>query len=139
MADIEFQSAAIFVNNVIRARVFYETELGLTVGRAGSWGFQLFDDPPHVTIHPANHPDSKHLVGRHTGITFKVQGLLNLCQRLTQHGVKFVTDPTQQGFGIMALVADPEDNVVALWEDNTEELDKAEKEAAEAAAATEGL
>jgi len=28
-----------------------------------------------------------------------------------------VTEATDQGFGIMALVADPDGNVFALWED----------------------
>ena len=33
-------------------------------------------------------------------------------------GVKFMAEPTQQGFGIMAMIADPDGNIMALWEDN---------------------
>jgi predicted enzyme related to lactoylglutathione lyase len=32
--------------------------------------------------------------------------------------VTFKAEPTQQSFGIMAMVADPDGNVLALWEDN---------------------
>ena len=69
-----------------------------------------------LSVHPAVHPDSKALVGRHTGLTFKVDGLLHLCGDLHAKGVTFMAEPTQQSWGIMAMVADPDGNVVALWE-----------------------
>jgi predicted enzyme related to lactoylglutathione lyase len=58
------------------------------------------------------------MVGRETGITLQVPNLLEFCSRLGEAGVKFMAEPTQQGFGIMAMVADPDGNVIALWEDN---------------------
>jgi predicted enzyme related to lactoylglutathione lyase len=69
-------------------------------------------------VHPAQHPDALAMVGRHTGQTFDVPNLLDFCSRLGELGVRFVAEPTQQGFGIMAMVADPDGNVMALWEDN---------------------
>lgn len=111
-------SFAIFVTDLERARVFYEDMLGLPVHRAGSFGFEFLADAPHLGVHPAQHPDAIAMVGRHTGLTFRVDGLLDVCSRLGEHGVRFVTEPTQQAFGIMAMVADPDGNVLALWEDN---------------------
>jgi predicted enzyme related to lactoylglutathione lyase len=35
--------------------------------------------------------------------------------------VRFVREPTDAGFGIMAMVADPDGNVVALWDDKAPE------------------
>jgi hypothetical protein len=35
--------------------------------------------------------------------------------------VRFVTEPTQQPWGIMAMVADPDGNILALWEDRAPE------------------
>ena len=35
--------------------------------------------------------------------------------------MKFISEPTQQTFGIMAMVADPDGNVLALWEDKLPE------------------
>jgi hypothetical protein len=35
--------------------------------------------------------------------------------------VRFVAEPTQQSWGIMAMVADPDGNIVALWEDRLPE------------------
>ena len=116
-------SIAIFVTDLEQARRFYEDQLGLPVAKAGSFGFELLEQPPHLGVHPAQHPDARALVGRHTGLTFHVDGLLDLCSHLGEAGVKFVAEPTQQGFGIMAMVADPDGNIVALWEDNVSNLE----------------
>ena len=111
-------SCAIFVTDLERARVFYEEKLGLPVNKAGSFGFEFLHDAPHIGVHPAQHPDALAMVGRHTGLTFDVPNLLDFCSTLGEQGVKFLAEPTQQGFGIMALVVDPDGNIMALWEDN---------------------
>jgi lactoylglutathione lyase len=120
-------SFAIFVNDLARAREFYVDTLGLPVVASGSFGFQLLESSPHLSVHPAEHPDAKAMVGRHTGITFEVDQLLEFCSMLGERGVKFVAEPTQQGFGVMALVADPDGNVLALWEDNVSALQQEER------------
>jgi len=38
-----------------------------------------------------------------------------------------MAEPTQQAFGIMALVADPDGNIFALWEDKIAEGGHAER------------
>lgn len=111
-------SCAIFVTDLERARQFYEDQLGLAVNKAGSFGFEFLAEPPHIGVHPAQHPEALKMVGGHTGLTFSVPDLLDFCSTLGEQGVKFVAEPTQQGFGIMALVADPDGNIMALWQDN---------------------
>ncbi|HEY4320212.1 MAG TPA: VOC family protein [Gemmatimonadales bacterium] len=115
---VSLRSIAVFVTNIERARIFYEEQLGLPVARAGSFGFEFLAEPPHLGVHPAQHPDAIAMVGRHTGLTFEVTGLIDFCSRLGELGVRFVAEPTQQGFGVMAMVADPDGNIIALWEDN---------------------
>lgn len=72
-------------------------------------------------MHPAVHADARALAGRHTGITLHVPDLLHYCGELHGRGVRFVAEPTQQAWGIMAMVADPDGNVLALWEDHLPE------------------
>jgi catechol 2,3-dioxygenase-like lactoylglutathione lyase family enzyme len=115
---LHLHSIAIFVTDLEPARVFYQDHLGLPLAAHGSFGLQFLESAPHLSVHPAEHPNARAMVGRETGCTFRVEGLLDLCARLGEHGVRFVAEPTQQGFGIMALVADPDGNVIALWEDN---------------------
>lgn len=114
-------SVAVFVHDIERAIPFYRDDLGLPVTKQGSFGAEFLEQEPHLGVHPAVHPDAKKLVGRHTGITFHVPDLLDFCSRLHERGVRFVAEPTQQGFGIMAMVADPDGNVFALWEDKIPE------------------
>ncbi len=111
-------SFAIFVNNLDRATEFYRDTLGLPVHQQGSFGLELFLEPPHVGVHPAVHPNAKALVGRHTGITFYVPGLLHFCGVLHERGVRVVSEPTRMEWGVMAMIADPEANIFALWDDS---------------------
>ena len=114
-------SVAIFVSQVDRAVEFYRDTLGLPMLKHGSFGAEFLDGDTHLGVHPAVHPESKALVGRHTGITLFVPDLLHYCGVLHDRGVRFVTEPTQQPWGIMAMVADPDGNMLALWEDKLPE------------------
>jgi lactoylglutathione lyase len=114
-------SVAIFVSQVDRAVEFYRDTLGLPLLKHGSFGAEFLDGDTHLGVHPAVHPESKALVGRHTGITLFVPDLLHYCGVLHDRGVRFVTEPTQQPWGIMAMVADPDGNMLALWEDKLPE------------------
>lgn len=109
-------SVAIFVNNLERAIEFYRDALRLPLRTQGSFGAEFLEGDTRIAVHPAVHPDSKAMVGRHTGLTFKVDGLLHFCGDLHAKGVTFLNEPTRQAWGIMAMVADPDGNVMALWE-----------------------
>ncbi len=110
-------SVAVFVTDIDRAIAFYRDDLGLTLTKQGSFGAEFLEQEPHLGVHPAIHPDAKALVGRHTGITFHVPDLLDFCARLHERNVRVIAEPTQQTWGIMAMIADPDGNVFALWED----------------------
>ncbi|HET6797645.1 MAG TPA: VOC family protein [Gemmatimonadales bacterium] len=114
-------SVAIFVSDIERAVEFYRDMLGLPMTKHGSFGAEFLDGETHLGVHPAVHPDARALVGRHTGITLFVPDLLHYCGMLHERGVRFVTEPTQQTWGIMAMVADPDGNMLALWEDKLPE------------------
>jgi predicted enzyme related to lactoylglutathione lyase len=110
-------SIAIFVHDIERAVEFYRDRLALPMTKRGSFGAEFLEGDTHIGLHPAVHADAKALVGRHTGITLYVPDLLHYCGELHDRRVRFVTEPTQQSWGIMAMVADPDGNVLALWED----------------------
>ncbi len=110
-------SIAIFVTDIDRAKRFYRDDLGLTLTREGSFGAEFVEGPTHLGVHPAVHPDALALVGRHTGITFHVDGILDYCEHLHDRSVRFLAEPTRQSFGVMAMIADPDGNVFALWDD----------------------
>jgi predicted enzyme related to lactoylglutathione lyase len=109
-------SIAVFVTDVERAISFYAEDLGLPVSKRGSFGAEFLEGGTHLGVHPAVHPEARALVGRHTGITLEVRDLLAFCERLHERNVRFLNEPTQQSWGIMAMIADPDGNVMALWE-----------------------
>jgi lactoylglutathione lyase len=110
-------SIAVFVTDVERAIGFYRDTLGLTLIRQGSFGAEFLETEPHLGVHPATHADARQMVGRHTGLTFHVSELLHFCGILHDRGVRFVTEPTRQAWGVMAMIADPDGNIFALWDD----------------------
>jgi lactoylglutathione lyase len=114
-------SVAIFVHDIGRAVDFYRDKLGLPMTKHGSFGAEFLEGETHLGVHPAVHPEAKALVGRHTGITLFVPDLLHFCGVLHDRGVRFLAEPTQQSWGIMAMVSDPDGNVLALWEDKMPE------------------
>jgi lactoylglutathione lyase len=117
-------SIAIFVHDIDRAVEFYRDTLGLPMIKHGSFGAEFLEGDTHVGVHPAVHPQAKALVGRHTGITLFVPDLLHYCGVLHDRGVRFLTEPTQQAWGIMAMISDPDGNVLALWEDKMPEAEE---------------
>lgn len=114
-------SVAVFVTDIDRAIAFYRDDLGLPLMKQGSFGAEFLEQEPHLGVHPAVHRDAKALVGRHTGITLHVPDLLEFCARLHERSVRVLEEPRQQAWGIMALIADPDGNVFALWEDRLPE------------------
>jgi predicted enzyme related to lactoylglutathione lyase len=114
-------SIAIFVNDIDRALTFYGDTLGFPLEKSGSFGGEFFAEGTHLSVHPANHAEAKALVGRHTGLTIRIEGLLHYCGQLHDRGVTFVAEPTQQAWGIMAMIRDPDGNILALWEDKLPE------------------
>jgi len=115
--QLSLYSVAIFVRDIDRAVEFYRDGLALPLTRRGSFGAEFLQGPTRLGLHPAVHPDAQSMVGRHTGITLFVPELLHYCGQLHERGVRFVAEPTQQAWGIMAMVSDPDGNVLALWED----------------------
>lgn len=114
-------SIAIFVTDIERAKKFYHEDLQLPINKEGSFGAEFLDGETHLGVHPAVHPESQALVGRHTGITLHVSGILDYCERLHERGVRFIAEPTKQSFGVMAMISDPDGNVLALWDDQLPE------------------
>ena len=117
-------SVAIFVNDIDRAVEFYRDTLGLPMTKHGSFGAEFLEGDTHIGVHPAVHPQAKALVGRHTGITLFVPDLLHYCGVLHDRAVRFLAEPTQQPWGIMAMISDPDGNVLALWEDKMPEAEE---------------
>jgi predicted enzyme related to lactoylglutathione lyase len=121
MPSPSLYSAAIFVTDIERAIAFYRDTLKLPLAKQGSFGAEFFAEGTRLGVHPATHPNAQAMVGRETGLVLQVPGLLDYCSDLLDAGVTFVSEPTRQPWGIMALIADPDGNRIALWQGLEEE------------------
>lgn len=110
----------VFVSDFARSLEFYRNKLGLKVTvEDENFGYASFDTAGAGFAIAAVAPDAENadLVGRHTGIGWGVENLLDTYQALLERGVKFSSPPEKQPWGgHMAMMLDPDDNVFYLDE-----------------------
>ena len=108
----------LFVSDLDRAIEFYAGKLGLELEFSDSeHGYASLSAGPVRLGLALPGPDQQELMGRHTGIGFAVSDLKAEHLRLIELGVIFTMEPTKQPWGgFMALIADPDGNLLYLDE-----------------------
>ena len=112
---ITLKNFVIFVTDLTKAKSFYADLLGLPVAGQSEMLIEFF--PGAVTtlgVSLALHDDARSLVGRHTGITLKVENIADVCDALKNGGVHFVEPLESSPWGKMAVVQDFDGNMIAL-------------------------
>jgi predicted enzyme related to lactoylglutathione lyase len=113
--SIVLKNFVIFVTDLARAKSFYVGLLGLPVAGQSEMLIEFF--PGAVTtlgVSLALHDDARQLVGRHTGITLKVEKIADVCEALKNGGAQFVEPLESSPWGKMAVVQDFDGNMIAL-------------------------
>jgi len=113
----KMKNIVVFVRNFPEARVFYRDWLALPAGQETETMMEFLPaQGTSLGVALALHDAAQKLVGRHTGITFNVKGLDELCARLEEKGARFTEPLERTPWGKMAVVADPDGNEFALVE-----------------------
>lgn len=113
----KIKNIVVFVRDITKARAFYRDALGLAPGQETETMMEFLPGPgTQLGVALAMHDAALKLVGRHTGITFNVKGLAELCARLEEKGARFTEPLEKTPWGYMAVVADPDGNEFALVE-----------------------
>lgn len=113
----KIKNIVVFVKDFQGARRFYREQLGLPPGQETEYMMEFFPGQgTSLGVSLAMHEAAQKLVGRHTGITLSVNGLDELCKRLTEQGARFTEPLERTPWGKMAVVADPDGNEFALVE-----------------------
>jgi predicted enzyme related to lactoylglutathione lyase len=113
--SVSLKNIVVFVTDLAKARKFYVDLLGLPVSGQSEMLIEFF--PGTTTtfgISLALHEDARLLVGRHTGITLKVEKIVELCETLKNGGASFVEPLESSPWGRMAVVQDFDGNMIAL-------------------------
>lgn len=113
----KIKNVVVFVRDFQAARRFYRELLGLAPGQETEYMMEFLPgEGTSLGVSLAMHEAAQKLVGRHTGITFNVKGLDELCQKLEEQGARFSEPLERTPWGKMAVVADPDGNEFALVE-----------------------
>jgi predicted enzyme related to lactoylglutathione lyase len=113
--DISMKNVVVFVRDLEIAKKFYVDQLGLPLVQESQMMLEFFPgDGAKFGVAMAVHEAAMPLVGRHTGVTLRVPGLVDLYKSLTAAGVKFAEPLEASPWGTMAVVCDPDGNQIAL-------------------------
>jgi predicted enzyme related to lactoylglutathione lyase len=113
--SIEFKNVVIFVTDLAKAKSFYVDLLGLPVAGQSEMLIEFFPGTStSMGVSLALHEDARNLVGRHTGISLKVENIVSVCDTLKNGGVQFVEPLESSPWGKMAVVQDFDGNMIAL-------------------------
>ena len=113
--SITLKNIVVFVTDLVKAKSFYVDLLGLPVAGQSEMLIEFF--PGSTTtlgVSLALHDDARSLVGRHTGISLKVENIVALCETLRNGGAHFVEPLESSPWGKMAVVQDFDGNMIAL-------------------------
>jgi predicted enzyme related to lactoylglutathione lyase len=119
---MQLSAARIFVRDMIAARNFYAQVLGLPIKADGSQhGYCVFNaggaDLVVESVADDADEEERALVGRFTGLSFKVDDIRAKHQALVALGVAFTEAPEKQFWGgTLATFQDPSGNGLQLVE-----------------------
>jgi predicted enzyme related to lactoylglutathione lyase len=113
--SISLKNIVIFVTDLARAKSFYVDLLGLPVAGQSEMLIEFFPGVgATLGVSLALHEDARKLVGRHTGISLKVENIVSVCETLKNGGAHFVEPLESSPWGKMAVVQDFDGNMIAL-------------------------
>jgi predicted enzyme related to lactoylglutathione lyase len=109
------KNIVVFVSDLDKAKVFYVDQLGLPLAGQSEMMMEFFPgEKTTMGVALALQDEARKLVGRHTGITLKVEKIEELCETLKSGGVRFVEPLESSPWGKMAVIADCDGNQLAL-------------------------
>ena len=113
--SITLKNFVIFVTDLAQAKLFYADLLGLPIAGQSEMLIEFFPGAPTTLgVSLALHEDAKSLVGRHTGVTLKVDNIVAVCDALRNGGAHFVEPLESSPWGKMAVIQDFDGNMMAL-------------------------
>jgi len=113
--QVSLKNIVIFVTDLSRARTFYADLLQLPLAGQSEMMLEFFPGAVSTLgVAVALQDEARKLVGRHTGITLKVEKITELCDALRAAGIRFVEPLEASPWGKMAVIADYDGNQLAL-------------------------
>jgi len=117
----------IFVQDLERAKAFYEEKLKWNLSADGSVNGFLVFEPGNITIvvertERRESDEEGGLLGRFTGLTLAAEDIYAAVTELKKEGVEFTGGPERQSWGgVLAWFQDVEGNILTLIEQKADQ------------------
>ncbi|MEM1291483.1 MAG: VOC family protein [Cyanobacteria bacterium P01_H01_bin.162] len=117
---MQLDTVRVFVTDVVRSRPFYQELLELNLEVDGSPNGYVVFISGSISIVVENSEASDDttgelLVGRFTGLSFRVSNISESYNKLLESGVEFLDPPEKQSWGgVIASFRDPDGNILTL-------------------------
>jgi predicted enzyme related to lactoylglutathione lyase len=117
---MNLSTARVFVNDLQAAKRFYEQTLGLPLkADGGAYGYCVFAagncELVIETVNADADADDVAMIGRFTGLSFRVDDIAATHASLQARGVSFASSPERQAWGgIIATLRDPAGNQLQI-------------------------
>lgn len=117
---MQFDTIRLFVSDVARSKPFYQDSLGLNLEVDGSSEGYLVFSSAGISMVVENSEASDDttgelLVGRFTGLSFRVVDISESYNKLIESGVEFLDPPEKQPWGgTIASFKDPDGNILTI-------------------------
>ena len=117
---MQLDTVRVFVTDVVSSRPFYQDLLELNLEVDGSPnGYVVFiSGSISIVVENSEAFDDttgEPLVGRFTGLSFRVSNISESYNKLIESGVKFLEPPEKQPWGgLLASFRDPDGNILTL-------------------------
>ena len=113
--SVTLKNIVVFVTDLAKSKAVYVDLRGLPLAGESEMMMEFFPGTSATMgVALALQDEARKLVGRHTGITLKVEKIEELCETLSAGGARFVEPLESSPWGKMAVIADPDGNQLAL-------------------------
>jgi lactoylglutathione lyase len=103
----------LLVSDMNKSIQFYRETLNLPLKKESDEWTEFFNKETVLALHPVKHKE-KLKSGQHILIGFSASDFDNTVNKLKEKGVVFFKNPKEEGFGMHAIIEDPDGHLISI-------------------------
>jgi lactoylglutathione lyase len=103
----------LLVSDMNKSVQFYRETLNLPLKKESDEWTEFFNKETVLALHPVKHKE-KLKSGQHILLGFSASDFDNTVDKLKEKGVVFFKNPKEEGFGMHAIIEDPDGHLISI-------------------------